>query len=267
MLRRLEKGLNNAKLKSQSSDNARASPYSDSRGASQNPHYNGMLRPADHYSPTNTHFPSKELSPLNIPYQTNQEYAPSSSGSRSMEIKEDDEDCDRTDETLFPAKLIRKENRRNSFFQTILNPKHEAPCPTSCSSSRNESFQPQPLHIPVASATLPDPVSAGIIDEELAKVLFDLFFLRLNPFANLFDPALHSVPYVRAKCPFLFTTIIMAGAKFFRTELFKACQKMANDYAARAFAEAWKRVEVVQAFACLTYWKDPDDNVRQEDEF
>jgi hypothetical protein len=267
MLRRLEKGLNNAKLKSQSSDTARTSPYPapDSRGtSSQNPQYsNTLLRPAvDHYSsPTNTHFPSTELPPLNLPYQSGPEYAASSAESRSMEMDEDDEDCDRTDESLFPAKLIRKENQRNSFFQTILNPKHEAPCTTSCSSTRGESFPPPPLTTPSTSSGLDDPMSAGLIDEKQAKVLFDLFFLRLNPFANLFDPALHSVHYVRSKCPFLFTTIIMAATKFFQPELFKACQKMANDLAARAFVEAWKRVEVVQAFACLTYWKDPDDNV------
>jgi NDP-sugar pyrophosphorylase family protein len=109
---------------------------------------------------------------------------------------------------------------------------------------------------------LNDPITAGIIDEDEAKVLFDLIYLRLNPFINLFDPTLHSVPYVRSKCPFLFTTLIMAGCKFFKPEVFKQCQKLANEFAIRAFAEAWKRVEVVQAFACLTYWKDPDDNVR-----
>ena len=108
---------------------------------------------------------------------------------------------------------------------------------------------------------LNDPITTGLIDENEAEVLFDLIFLRLNPFVNLFDPALHCVPYVRSKCPFLFTTMIMAACKFFKHDLFKQCQKLANDLAVRAFAEAWKRVEVVQAFACLTYWKDRGDNV------
>jgi hypothetical protein len=97
------------------------------------------------------------------------------------------------------------------------------------------------------------------MDENQATVLFDLVFLRLNPFINLFDPALHSVHYVRSRCPLLFTTLLMAGAKFFKPEIYRPCQKLANDLAVRAFAEGWKSVEVVQAFACLVYWREPDD--------
>jgi len=259
MLRRLEKGLNSAKLKSQSNESATVSP--DSRPSSQIPRYAGMLRAADHFtSPSSTHFPSNELPPLNLPYQNNPEYPASSNGSRSMDMDDDNEDGDRAEEGLFPAKLIRKENQRHSFFRTILNPEHENPS-ASPHSNRGDPF-PTPPRATTIPHGLNDPITAGIMEEEQAKVLFDLIFLRLNPFVNLFDPALHSVPYVRSKCPFLFTTLIMAGCKFFKPELFKPCQKLANEFAIRAFTEAWKRVEVVQAFACLTYWKDPDDNVR-----
>jgi hypothetical protein len=259
----LEKGLNNAKLKSQSVDTAMAPSYSasDSRnGGVQDPQYSGMLRPNDNYRSSPNHFSSNELPPLNLPsYQNGDEYPASSNGSRSMDMDEDEEDLDRTDDGLFPAKLIRKENQRNSFFRTILNPE-ETPASTA-GQNRGSSFPPPQPRAAALPSGLNDPITAGIIDENEAKVLFDLIFLRLNPFVNLFDPALHSVPYVRSKCPFLFTTLIMAGCKFFKPELFKQCQKLANDFAVRAFAEAWKRVEVVQAFACLTYWKDPDDNV------
>ena len=97
---------------------------------------------------------------------------------------------------------------------------------------------------------------------QLSVVLFDLLFLRLNPFICLFDPSLHSVSYVRSRSRFLFTTLIMAGCKFFRPELYHVCAKMANDLAIRAFTENWISVEVVQAFACLCYWKEPEDTVR-----
>lgn len=260
MLRRLEKGLNSAKLKSQTSETTPPYPGSDSRGGPQDAHYS--LRSNDLFGSPNTHFPSNELPPLNLPpYQGGDEYPASSNGSRSLDMDEDEEDPDRNDEGLFPAKLIRKENQRNSFFRTILNPEHETP--PSSAPNRGNSYPPQP-RAAVLPSGLNDPITAGLIKEDEAKVLFDLIFLRLNPFVNLFDPALHSVPYVRSKCPFLFTTLIMAGCKFFKPELFKPCQKLANEFAFRAFAEAWKRVEVVQAFACLTYWKDPDDNVRSQ---
>nr|GAT58033.1 predicted protein [Mycena chlorophos] len=197
MLRRLEKGLNSAKLKSHVSDPA-PSPTDD------------------------------------IPEQAAREI-------------DDDQDPDPDSRTLFPAKLI-KENQRNSFFRTILNP---ADGPASGPS--------RSLNSPPNGAPL-DAISAGIVDEDLATILFDLLFLRLNPFINLFDVTLHTAKRVRARCPLLFTTLIAAATKFFRPELYKSCQKLAHELAVRAFAEAWKRVEVVQAFACLTYWKDPDDN-------
>lgn len=250
MLRRLEKGLNNAKLKSQSAD--LFSP--DSRNGSLDPSYRSADIP---YGSPNTHFPTNELPPLNLPSFHGDAYPQSNRpDAHPMDMDDDDDDPD-----PFPAKMISKEkNQRNSFFRTILNPEE---APPGIGPNRGNSFSPpQPRSAPAASG-YNDAIAAGIVDEEQAKVLFDLIFLRLNPFINLFDPALHSVHYVRSKCPFLFTTLIMAGCKFFKPELFKQCQKLANEFAVRAFAEAWKSVEVVQAFACLTYWKDPDDNVRR----
>ncbi|KAF8892684.1 fungal-specific transcription factor domain-containing protein [Infundibulicybe gibba] len=259
MLRRLEKGLNNAKLKSQTTDAAGGSyQSSDTRKAgNQDAHYGNGMRPDSGYTSPGTHFPSNQLPPLNLTTYQNGRYTASSAGSRTMDMDEDEEDADRNDEDVFPAKLIRRENRRNSFFRTILNPE-ETPA-DNAHISRSNSYTP-PHRVAPIPAGLEDPITAGLINEEEAQVLFDAIFLRLNPFINLFDPALHSVSYVRSKCPFLFTTLIMAGCKFFRAlALFKQCQKLANDFAVRAFAEAWKRVEVAQAFACMTYWLDPDD--------
>ena len=53
----------------------------------------------------------------------------------------------------------------------------------------------------------------------------------------------------------------MAGCKFWKPELFKQTQRIANEFVVKAFADQWKRVEVVQAFACMTYWKEPEDTV------
>lgn len=170
----------------------------------------------------------------------------------------DDED-DRGDEK-FPAKLI---GRENSFFRTILNPEHKSPYPTTASQTSRSDLDGLQLSRPAPlPAGIQDPITAGLILEDKAKMLFDAIFLRLNPFINLFDPQLHSVGYVRSKCPFLFTTLIAAGCKFFEPSLYKECLHLAHELAVRAFAEGWKRVEVVQAFACLTYWREQDDNVR-----
>lgn len=89
-------------------------------------------------------------------------------------------------------------------------------------------------------------------------------FVHLNPFINLFDESLHTPSYIRARCPLLFTTLLMVGAKFWRPQAFRSVQRMAEDLSVRAWREGWKSVEVVQAFMCLTYWKEPDDSVSQK---
>ncbi|KAG6833202.1 hypothetical protein H0H87_010265 [Tephrocybe sp. NHM501043] len=252
MLRRLEKGLNHAKMKSQTAE------ASASNGG---PEF-ASGRPGDGpYHASGSHFNGKELPPLGMSHYPGAEGYTQSSGSRSMDI-DDEDDAEQNEEAIFPQGLIRRENQRNSsFFRTILNPEAESTSPNG-QTNHNCPLTPPLARLAPMPDGLNDPITAGIITEEDAKVLFDAIFLRLNPFINLFDPALHSVTYVRSKCPFLFTTLIMAGCKFFRHDLFKQCQKLANEFAVRAFAEAWKSVEVVQAFACLTYWKEPDDNVR-----
>ncbi|TFK55329.1 hypothetical protein OE88DRAFT_1642509 [Heliocybe sulcata] len=260
MLRRLEKGLNSAKLKNQANEMAMGSPYAvgNSRGGLSDPsQVPSIMRGGDVFgSPTSQHAGPNQLPPLQLPPLQDDARGPRSP------IEVDEEDGDRHDDTMFPARLIRKENQRNSYFQTVL---HDAPATavsTPAYSERSATFSPAvsvpPVPAPPTGVT--DPIAAGIINEDDAKLLFDLIFLRLNPFVNLFDPALHSVTYVRNRCPFLFTVLIMAGCKFFKAELYKPCQKLAHEFAVRAFAEGWKSVEVVQAFASLTYWKEPDDN-------
>jgi hypothetical protein len=264
MLRRLEKGLNTAKLKSQSAEAPPLSAYPPQEVHGPVPPQEQypvppppQIEPAYAPSPSTSQYVPSSLPPISIPpYQNGDSYPSASNGPRNntTDLDEEDEDGDKTEESFYPAKLIKRENQRNSFFRTILNPEEAAP-------ARSPSHPNAPPRIPPTPAGPLDPISSGLLTEEDAKMLFDLLFLRLNPFINLFDPALHTAPYVRSKCPFLFTTLIMVCCKFWRPNLFKSTQKLANEFAVRAFAEAWKRVEVVQAFACLTYWKEPDDNV------
>ncbi|KAF9232013.1 hypothetical protein BU15DRAFT_67851 [Melanogaster broomeanus] len=231
MLRRLEKGLNTAKLK-QAGDTSMSSvfPAVDSHSPQAESQFGGILRPVD-------------------------QYIASVSGSRPLDGDEED---DRGDEK-FPAKLIRREN---SFFRTILNPEHKSPYHPTVPSQvpRSDLNSPQQLRPAPLPVGYQDPITAELITEDKAKMLFDAIFLRLNPFINLFDPQLHSVNYVRSKCPLLFTTLIAAGCKFFEPSLYKECLHLAHELAVRAFAEGWKRLEVVQAFACLTYWREQDEN-------
>ncbi|KAI0086675.1 fungal-specific transcription factor domain-containing protein [Irpex rosettiformis] len=248
MLRRLEKGLNSAKLKSQANDTPFAS---ESRAGDR--------------------FPNNELPPLNLPPDYDQPGFAGSASRSNQDDEEDDIDTEKGDDGLFPAKLIQKE-RNSTFFKTILNPEPYEPTGSRPTSERSYSLDapppktpsvptpnsPRPASIVVVQG-LNDPITAGIIAESHAGVLMDLFFLRLNPFINLFDPSLHNLNYIRSRCPFLFTTIMMACCKFFDPEHYDQVQQLAQSFAVRAFSENWRRVEVCQAFACLVYWKEPED--------
>ncbi|KAI0071471.1 hypothetical protein K474DRAFT_1712429 [Panus rudis PR-1116 ss-1] len=251
-LRHLEKGLSDAKAKVQSCANQVPAP-------SQCP-------------PSPERFPNNELPPLKLPLDL--QPGPSRSAAdpaappshTPMDVEPDEKK--QQDNALHPAHLIRREGPGASFFKTILNPEpHDSPNPRTYDiqrpppppRSRSPALPPIHTLTEFRPAEARDPISVGLIDEKQAQTLFDLFFLRLNPFINLFDPALHTVPYVRSRSSFLFTVLIMACCKFFKPELYRDMLRMANEMAGRAFAEGWKSVEVVQAFACMTYWRDPED--------
>lgn len=270
MLRRLEKGLNSAKLKTQSVEPGVSAPYSspqicnlpqDSIYSAAPPSETAFVtapqyKPAEQLPPLNNS--SCPLPPAPAPPLPPSTYPTPSTSAHNMDVDEDD-DPDKSDTPPYPAKLI-KQTQRNSFFRIILN-SEEPPISTSSPANRGPSYTPPQSNVAAVNSPVPDPISAGIITEADASVLFDALFLRLNPFINLFDPQLHTHAYVRKRSPFLFSTLITAAAKFFKHEVHKACQKLASSLAFRAFSEAWKSVEVVQAFACLTYWRDPKDNV------
>ncbi|KAJ1309932.1 hypothetical protein OPQ81_006691 [Rhizoctonia solani] len=268
MLRRIEKGLNNERKKSQVANGITQAPYpanasrtpSDFNFASNS---DGFLDPSLNKNttaprgpmsasttPTSTDPPSGSTQGAGSPGKqgTTQVKTPGpASPSQTMEADDDDEDeKEPSDDGLFPARLLAQSGR---------SPDDQKPSMDSRQTSVASNI---PSIIPLIPEPK-DPIAAGLMDEAQAKVLFDLVFLRLNPFINLFDPVLHTVPYVRSRCPFLFTCLIMAGCKFWKPELFKQTQRIANEFVVKAFADQWKRVEVVQAFACMTYWKEPED--------
>ena len=246
MLRRLEKGLNSAKAKQPAN-----APAPQASSSTSYPHDDAAAT-GSYAGPSNngTH-----------------------SGQQSDDEMDEDEE-DRQDEALYPAQVIRS-SIRTSFLDVVMNPSPSdtrvpsgspterastlGPKAASQSPSRSNA-SPQPkLRNDLFSFTPRDPVTAGIIPEEDVATYFDAFFLRLNPFINLFDPALHSQSYVRSRSPFLFTTMLMACCKFFRPADYQAVRRLAQEWCVYTFAEGTESVETVQALACMTYWKEPSD--------
>lgn len=260
MLRRLEKGLNNAKLKSQA---ASTKPGADVRP-------NGVPDAQIHLDqqPYSPELASFRASSLNAP--SDAVYHAQLSGSSSMD--EDEGEGELNEEGIYPARLIKKEKQRNSFFGTVLGPSGSARSSEHTYTSASPTGLDRTPYLPGAPAppaysphaldAADDPVKRGLMDEATAENIMDMVLIRLNPFINLFDPELHSAAYIRSRCPFLYTTLLMAGSKFFKPQLYPKCRELADQHAVRAFAEAQKSVEVVQAFMCLTYWKEPNDTVR-----
>ncbi|RDX45463.1 hypothetical protein OH76DRAFT_1534309 [Lentinus brumalis] len=248
MLRRLEKGLNNAKAKQPS--NAGLSQASTSAAS------------------------FSQDSPPSGPSYAGPSGNGSLSGHQSDDDQMDEDEDDRPDEALYPANVIRTA-QRSSFLDIVMNkdpadhsPPHGSPvdrashAPHKQPSQSPTRSQGSPLPKP-SSSFFPHPpktpVEAGIILEEEVATFFDLFFLRLNPFINLFDPALHSASYVRSRSPFLFTTMLMAICKFFRPASYPAVKQLADEWCVYTFSEMQESVEIVQALACMTYWKEAGD--------
>ncbi|KAF8590020.1 hypothetical protein K439DRAFT_1331316 [Ramaria rubella] len=239
MLRKLEKGVNNQKA---------------AKTHDRDPDIPTHNNPNPTPTPTTTTTPTPPQ-PRHPPHP----HAPRSASSQNSMDDDDSEDDKDPEDAMYPAKMVEREGRRQSFFGTVLTNPNPA-MDVGVAMGVGMGTRHDAIAIPrLPSTALDDPVTAGIIPEADLALLFQMVFVRLNPFINLFDPALHTPTYVRTHCPFLFTTLLMAGCKFWRAERFRACQRLAEDFCLRAFQEGWKRVEVVQAFMCMTYWKEPDD--------
>ncbi|KZV75905.1 hypothetical protein PENSPDRAFT_748106 [Peniophora sp. CONT] len=202
------------------------------------------LRRLEKHRPSSNKGKSRVLRDRNTPWGANsavvlESYAgPPSNRASERPYDDQSDDEDENGPFITPAVLIKKESKRQTSLEIV--------------------HDPQASRWPPSESVM-DPVSAGIVDDATAKALFDWFFLRINPFICLFDPALHSVDYIRLRSPFLFTVLLMVSCKFFKPEVFHRCQELARELATQALTGDWKSVEVVQAFACLCYWEEPED--------
>ena len=138
----------------------------------------------------------------------------------------DDVDSPQADD-VYPAKMVKREGRRHTFFGTILNA-DETGGVASVSNTQSPSQPPRRIHLAPINAIPASPFSntpsAGYIEEAELGVLFDMVNLLDHPSQP--HPPLPSS--LSASTP-------------------------------SSTSEGWKRVEVVQAFACMTYWKEPGD--------
>ncbi|KZV91602.1 hypothetical protein EXIGLDRAFT_769749 [Exidia glandulosa HHB12029] len=237
----------------------RLSASSSSSSSGPLPGIQHLASPASHYPPS---------------YHTSARLSP------SRHIRSPDREP-RPDDRMYDAPShLHRESHRNTFFGTILNPPSEqqrgvpqpqllspvdqrppSPSPPLAHDATQPAATAQPqLPPPYPVPPFADPVSAGILTESEASNLFELIFLRLNPFLMMFDPNLHSMQYIRSRSPFLFTCMLTAACKLWRPEAHKGCLDLTRAFIPLAFERQWRSVEVVQAFLFLSFYPESDDD-------
>ena len=111
-----------------------------------------------------------------------------------------------------------------------------------------------------------DPVELGLVEIKEVEKLFDIFFARINPILDLFDPFLHSVSYVRRRSAFLTTVISGLAARLSDTardaEIATVLDKHWQEkLLPMILLEGYKSVEISQAFLLLTTYCRPTNRL------
>jgi hypothetical protein len=102
-----------------------------------------------------------------------------SSDTRQTERDSMGESTPDADDQIYPARVVDKETKRHSFFRIILNPSdkgdnstaHGEPPKTDAERAQATLSPSRPV---VLDPNVQDPIAIGLLDEQEAKVLFDL---------------------------------------------------------------------------------------------
>ncbi|TKY85966.1 hypothetical protein EX895_004791 [Sporisorium graminicola] len=111
-----------------------------------------------------------------------------------------------------------------------------------------------------------DPVELGLVEIKELERLFDIFFARINPVLDLFDPFLHSVAFVRMRSAFLTTVISSMAARFSDTpQDAKLASTLDKHWQEKLLPMillgGYKSVEISQAFLILTTYSRPTNRL------
>ncbi|SJX62400.1 uncharacterized protein SRS1_21016 [Sporisorium reilianum f. sp. reilianum] len=114
-----------------------------------------------------------------------------------------------------------------------------------------------------------DPVSAGVVDLDTSKLLFDTFMVKLEALLSFFDPRIHTYQYIRSHSSLLFTTMCWLAATV--SALPTAARAM-NDLKAHiesvllpaVYCQNLRSVEIAQAFLMLAAYLSPSQNPSED---
>ncbi|KAG9124119.1 hypothetical protein FRC07_012764 [Ceratobasidium sp. 392] len=129
-------------------------------------------------------------------------------------------------------------------------------------------FKPDPTTHPalrrilVERQMVPEILASAVVTDEEVEHLFWIFHERIDAFIGIIDPTIHTVAGVKARCSFLFTVTSQYWVE--RPELYTVLMHHAKSAAGAAFADAWRSLEVCQAYLLLSLYPQPARS-REED--
>ncbi|SPO27545.1 uncharacterized protein UTRI_10662 [Ustilago trichophora] len=114
-----------------------------------------------------------------------------------------------------------------------------------------------------------DPVSAGIMDLETSRILFETFMVKLEALLSFFDPRIHSYQYIRSHSSLLFTTMCWLAAT---VSDFPTAPRIMNDLKLHIdnvllpaiYCQNLRSVEIVQGFLMLAAYLRPTQNPSED---
>ncbi|KAI2318456.1 hypothetical protein LOZ00_003308 [Ophidiomyces ophidiicola] len=158
-------------------------------------------------------------------------------------------------DSLAPFALLRKSATAGNFtIANILNVDDQSPL-------ADDASRPDPA--PPADASIKDPndpVNRNLINMPVAQGLFDNFFKYMNPFICQFDPAIHTIHYIRTRSSFLFAALLAAAAKVFSPQLYFNLHDHVEFLLRDILGSGQKSTEIVQGICLVTHWKEPSDS-------
>lgn len=128
-------------------------------------------------------------------------------------------------------------------------------------------------HVDHATLLATDPIEAGVLSHDDAKILFKLYMDEMSVLNSLLDPTIHTHDFVRSKSKFLYTAILSVISRYLNSTshttageprrlvspVYSYCRQAAQAHLKEVLGNVETSLEVVQGLAVLTFHKEPED--------
>ncbi|KAH7555866.1 Zn(II)2Cys6 transcription factor [Bipolaris maydis] len=126
-------------------------------------------------------------------------------------------------------------------------------------------FLPMKAHLDQGSGL--DPIDVGLVTKDEAEMLLQYFHKRLAHTRWGLDPVVHTLPFVRNRSAFLFTTLLAVTAVFLpeTSALAKRLLLHRRFLAEQVIVRKYRSVEIVLAFMVSIPWMPPGSHASDDD--